>query len=1061
MSSTTFDREFVETVTSTVLESRLTGLCFDSVSKIVKWLAIGVYTTTATYVIYREVKFVKALWDHSGIAPYDHNSSTTKLGRVLQRCIVDLTRINISSPLYPLDSLRTQNPRRIGDNGHPVSGAVRDAARRMIDEAIYISGGQKYEINPSNHSHASLRSHFHFAVGDLSQQFADDPVPNDALIVGIDIDYYLSDPDVLLRHCRPVLLHTFNPTKVGGMDGDSPFTIEDNMVKYQVSGGGEWKHRVWDWCAPGEYISSSVYLNWSTWFKTLPLRLLGFEKVAYHKIHHARPWLNCPDRAFVYTMPQVALWRHTLLPFDIRVRQLKHIDYKDVKPGWNRINYVTPDNELVSNIGREGEQLSITIKKEHLDLMIGMKAPQAVAARLISLKYGDDPLLMALVQQYYLGTATAQTMKFLIGRPIRQSKNPDAHWPVSLEAELPEISMRKYSTPVLSNAMMAPMINRWEVMSESIERRVTFVANNVIPSDFYARQAKRFVDALIGGKTNLHPLSIEDTIERLNKPSQRLAFKQIVETLDVTPRELIDSFIKNEPCSKSPRLISGFADFRFIVMVSRFTFAFSDAILKSGEHNWYIPGRTPSEIADIVCNYVTDNDGNVGETDYSNLDGTVSQWLQRNVAQAAMVRAFSSEYRFEIVNFMDTIIHCPARAKKFGFKYDPGVGVKSGSPTTTDHNTLYNAFVEFVAHTMSLGNNVDAKLIMSMIGPKYGDDGLSSNGVKNQIQKVAKALGLNIKYEKFDPESGLSFLARVFVDPFNTNTSITDPLRCLRKIHLTTRNPTVPIADACCDRVEGYLATDSLTPLVGDYCRAMLRLYTPSAGTALERSRRKTYKTEKPYWLTADGSWPQNAADKDAMFNVLCHRTQIHPEVVTSLIERLANITTPFDPIITEHNDAAVNTQTIDVDGADGSVGTSLEITDIQNAKQIRANPSTSRESFQSRKSGTQHEPGRRPRRRPKGPKQPHVVRESERHQGDQGSNITARKADRASLSDRSTPTNPGRHGRQVQGDGNQDRGAGKTNRPPNGSRPNKGGPYKGSRVWTPKRNQTERNHAG
>nr|UUA80603.1 RNA-dependent RNA polymerase [Covert mortality nodavirus] len=1032
------------------MTARLTGLCFDTVVKVGKSLAIGVYATTAVYATYRSAIVIKALWNHAGIAPYDHSSSTLKLGRVIQRCVVEYTRRVISSPLYPLDSLRTQKPRRIGDNGHPLSGAVRDAARRMIDEAIFISGGQKYEINPSNHSYSSLKSHFHFAVGDLSQQFADDPVPNDALIVGIDIDYYLSDPDFLLRHCRPVLLHTFNPIKVGGMDGDSPFTIQDNMVKYQVSGGGEWCHRVWDWCAPGEFISSTVYLDWSTWFKTLPLRLLGFEKVAYHKVHHARPWLNCPDRAFVYTMPQATLWRHRSLPFDINVRQLKTIDYKDVRPGWNRIDHVTPENQLVSNIGREGEQLTITIKKEHLDLMIGMKSPQAVSARLISLQYGDDPILMALVQQYYLGTATANTMKFLIGRPIRQSKNPEAHWPASLEAETAEISMRKYSSPVLSNAMMAPMINRWEVMSESIERRVTFVANNVIPSDFYAKQAKRFVDVLIGSSPKLHPLSIEDTIERLCKPSQKLAIRQIIETLDVTPRELIDSFIKNEPCTKSPRLISGFADFRFIVMVSRYTFAFSDAILKSGKHNWYIPGRKPSEIADIVCNFVTENDGDVGETDYSNLDGSVSMWLQRNVAQSSMVQAFDSKYRFEIIHFMDTIINCPARAKKFGFRYDPGVGVKSGSPTTTDHNTLYNAFVEFVAYAMLFGSNFSASTIMDMIGPKYGDDGLNHNRVKPFINKVANALGLSIKYEKFNPEIGISFLARVFVDPFNTNTSITDPLRCLRKIHLTARNHSVPLADACCDRVEGYLVTDALTPLVGDYCRSMIRLYGGAASSQLVRLKRKTSNSEKPYWLTNDGSWPQNAADKDAMFNVLCARTQIHPETVNSLIERLANITTPFDPIITEFNDAASNSNTIGVDGPVGSVGTSFERQAIENAKQIRANPSTSRQGIQSRERGSQPNRRRRPGGRPKGPPQSDCMRQPQRDQGLQGRDIADGQADSGSVPNRSAPSNESRPRRQAQGHGGPARRSTQNDRAPNGSRQNQRGSHQGPQRRSP-----------
>ena len=141
--------------------------------------------------------------------------------------------------------------------------------------------------------------HFHFAVGDLAQDFRNDTPADDAFIVGVDVDYHVTEPDVLLEHMRPVVLHTFNPKKVSGFDADSPFTIKKNLVEYKVSGGAAWVHPVWDWCEAGEFIASRVRTNWREWFLQLPLRMLGLEKVGYHKIHHCRPWTDCPDRALV------------------------------------------------------------------------------------------------------------------------------------------------------------------------------------------------------------------------------------------------------------------------------------------------------------------------------------------------------------------------------------------------------------------------------------------------------------------------------------------------------------------------------------------------------------------------------------------------------------------------------------------------------------------------------------------------------------------------------------------------------------------------------------------
>jgi hypothetical protein len=941
---------------------------------------------------------ISKFWGYAAIAPYPQ-SGGNRVTRGLQRAVIDMTKTPIKHKFYPLDSLRTVTPRRASENGHAVSGAVRDAARRLIREAIAAVRGTQYELNPSHNSSIGDRNHFHFAVNDLSQDFRNDDAGEDSYIVSIDTDYYVTEPDVLLEHMRPVVMHTFNPKKVCGFDADSPFTIRNNMVEYKVSGGAAWIHPVWDWCETGEYITSRVRLTWMQKLMRLPLSLLGLHQVCYHKIQHCRPWTDCPDRALVYTLPQYKVWKFRWIQCEINTRELKRITYQDnTKPGWNRLEYVSEDNKLMVSLGREGEHAQVTIEREKLDMLSGLGATQSVNARLIGMGH-KDPLETSLIVQYYTGKKVVTPIVSTIYKPTM----PRVHWPVTSDADVPEVSARQYTRPIISDCMMMPMIKRWETMSESIERRVTFVANDKRPNDRIAQIVEEFVDLVNGGVCDLVPLDFEETIHRLNKPSQQLQLRAVFEIIGVEPRELIESFNKNEPGMKSSRIIYGFSDILFILKVSRYTLAYSDSVLHA-EHNkhWYYPGLNPEQIVDGVCTFVSDCDGQVIETDFSNLDGRVSGWMQRNIAQKAMLRAFKPEFRQDIISFMDTIINCPAKAKRFGFRYEPGVGVKSGSPTTTPHNTQYNACVEYTA-LKSEYPEARPEDIFQLIGPKCGDDGLARATIQKSINRAARAYGLELKVERYNPEVGLCFLSRIFVDPLNTNTTMQDPLRTLRKLHLTTRDPTIPLADAACDRVEGYLCTDRLTPLISEYCQMVLRLYGPQASANDVRDARRSRNKEKPYWMTCDGSWPQHPQDAQLMKQILVNRTGIDMDKVDHLIGRFAAMNDVWEQITYDTESSSVS-HTIDEEGVvPGSVDESF--TKLNDAKQTRANPGTSRPRPRRNVESNNNELSGRTQQRASGSRQPAGLSKQIKVNNQQNGNLTVRKTNSDSLPRRSGPT--------------------------------------------------------
>jgi len=869
---------------------------------------------TITYFYWRRVV------GYVAIGPYP-TVVDNPFSRGLQRSLVDWTKRDLSLAWFPLNSFIGTGKRRV-ENGHAISGAVRDSARELITMAILAIGRKKFEFSPARQSEPDGAVHQHYAAGDLHRTVSEDVPDNDSVIVGIDIDYYVRDPGVLLGYGLPVILHTFNPVAVAGTDGDSRFRIQGGEVIYDVSGGSSWKHQVWDWCAYGEFVETEmVPLTWAQWALKYCGRLVGLQRRVYHKIHYARPWEECPHRALVWCMPAYSCWRSMWIGNDLGARELKRVAYQSAsRPGWNTL-VSQEGSKLNISFGREGDDLQVTMPKEHVDVLLGLSTAQSVTSRMLGLGY-KDPAMLALFGQFYSGKPANVDNVPRVGNPI----TPRVHWPVAMEADLPEVTARVYSNPVVNTDNCVPMVKRWEVLSNSLERRVTDVRNNKVPHKRYANFAKEFVSLVVPHEGVGVPYSLEETATMLDKPSQVLAVKQVWETADMEPRRLIESFVKNEPCAKSPRIISSYADMRYLLSFSRFTLAFRDEVLHA-EHNqhWFCPGSTPQGIADKVTEYVRSVETPI-EGDYSNMDGTVSEWLQRHVMNATYHRHFAAEYRAELTRYTEMLIRCPARAKRFGFRYDAGCGVKSGGPTTCDCNSHVPCFCMYCAIRIVMPE-LTPEEAFRLVGLCFGDDSLFEERFRRKFVQVAEDLGLLLKVERFKPETGVTFLARVFPDPFKTNTSFQDPLRTWRKLHMTFRDPTIRLADAATDRLEGYLVTDPFSPVTSAYARAMTRYYgseSPEKASALEvRQARRSATREKPYWLTVGGSWPQAEEDFELMLQCAAARTGFDAETLRATHHQLEETHDPWgDFTLTSDPEVSHLVGTLDEDAqpAEGTV---------------------------------------------------------------------------------------------------------------------------------------------
>lgn len=853
--------------------------------------SVGLVAVTlfGTYAVVKSGIFV---WRYAVIGPYP-SVHTTNPFALINRILVDRSRVNFSMNWYPTNSITNTRPRRATENGHGICGAVRDAARLAIENAVMELGLRVVEISPAARNNPDAAIHQHYAVGDLHRDIQSADLSGGSVLMCIDVDYYARNPTILLGHNAPVVLHTFNPVHVSGMDGDTPFTITNNVVDFAVSGGGAWKHRVWDWTISGEFLKTEMSTNW---WKAI-LSLFGVRKYITHKVHHSRPWDDCPDRAMVWLLPQYTYWSIAWLPSDLNVRTLQYVEYADkLHAGWNRLNSIGIDgdaNALAVSIGREGETTSIRVRRDVFETIMALKSSQSVTSRLLSLKV-NDPVVRAMLNAYHEGRESILPEAPL----ITKSSAVKVHWPHAAEMEMPEISYRAYSSPLVSDCNMVPQIKRWEAASQTIDQRVTFVANNKVPSDMIRNYANEFVKIIVPVAGIGAPYSLESTKELLDKPGQILAVRAIWDTLDIEARRLIEAFMKNEPTMKAGRLISSFPDARFLLQFSSFTLAFRDRVLHSEENkHWFCPGKTPIELSNAVCDYVRSVEG-VIEGDYSNFDGSVSNWAMRYVMNAVYHRYFNVEYHKQLKQYTSAIITSPARMKRFCFSYDAGVGVKSGSPTTCDLNSVLNGFVMYAAvrKTDPTMTPIEA---FQHIGLAFGDDSLFNKRYQKNFNRIADDIGLKLKVEVCTRETGVNFLARVFPDPYTTNTSFQDPLRTWRKLHLTSRDPNVPIDDAALDRLDGYRTTDPLTPVTSNYVNMMTRLCDDHE----RRFERRDHDREKSYWLFSSNTWPQREEDIPLMQRVIACRTGLSEEQLTSICAFLDVCTDRWSPDITINRD--------------------------------------------------------------------------------------------------------------------------------------------------------------
>jgi hypothetical protein len=430
--------------------------------------------------------------------------------------------------------------------------------------------------------------------------------------------------------------------------------------------------------------------------------------------------------------------------------------------------------------------------------------------------------------------------------------------------------------PAITDDVAVAPIRSYNNDAACILNRIDNVANKIRPPSRFDKYKQEFLQLLVPKDVVGRGSNVDAVIvyEKQNNPRQKARNTVQLHNLANHSRS-VKSFQKSE-CGKlggAPRNIST-VDASLTVDLSMYTMAFKEDVMV--KQVWYMPGLKPDEMATRITDYVrrTRSNGSVViETDYTKFDGSISPWL-RQIEFDAM-RLWVTPTKLSHLNELLTHEINNKGITTQGVKYQTRSTRLSGSPLTTIGNTIVNAFVAYAAYREAhTGTSRKFKQrCWDLIGPKYGDDGIDQGA---NFVEVGNLLGLTIKVD--ERVDWVTFCGRAYINPMHTISSVTPCSRVLRKIPVITNND----ADGGRNKVLGYLVTDSMTPVVGQYLRALARVYNYSGEVDVNAIQDRDLAHR-----VRNGAYTFLAEDLDRAIAFMAQDMGVTPEDIVRIIDKL------------------------------------------------------------------------------------------------------------------------------------------------------------------------------
>lgn len=690
-------------------------------------------------------------------------------------------------------------PIRVAVNhSHANCASMRATAHQWIIRFIRRSGLQPYEVSFSNRSNA-YGFHKHYVPRDFKWNEQCDPITSSHAFVMIDVDFH-TDMDTWGSFGRPLLLYTFDIRSLKYVDSEVDMFFDGKDLQMSVRGGSRYCHPLWDYS--NDYVSFGG-----------------------NTFQIDRKILPC-HRAIVLLSPANTMHLAPLL---------------------KRLSTPTTDMFTMSLSNVAGEtQMEILHRLDGESCKLPSKLWTALKERFAaSKKISSGDVDSALKQEGHPDYSGASLLAGALRREFgARDCRADVAYTYQFEDAPLEASLdAPKSVDVVPNPVDAvphvatACLANGQAAEHCRHEAIKNVAKILPPT--YAAYAEEFMSFV--PEFQIEPVSTEFVMEKQTKGQQKTR-NQMAQN-DGLPEDLkVKAFVKSEayPTTKDPRNISNVST-GYQISLSRFTYAVKYGALM--KQHWYYPGLSLEEIAKRVsefCNRSYKDSKGLVETDFSRYDGTISEALRRNVEFAFYKRVLSKDAWRKFYSLAVKELDCPGTAG--GRKYNPQGSRLSGSPLTTDGNTIISAFIDYCGNRLA-GQSMEEA--WKNIGPKFGDDGISYT---NESEQVSKDLGLSLKCVKRDPCGRVGFLGRLFPIASSSDGSLQDPARVWYKLCFTLNGNGIPELRA---KWDAFLRSDKHTHYLSSFCQNALRITAAYATADVEN-----------YWsVYTTGQWPQYEAE--------------------------------------------------------------------------------------------------------------------------------------------------------------------------------------------------------
>jgi hypothetical protein len=650
---------------------------------------------------------------------------------------------------------------------------------------------------------------FHWAkdLAGTPVEFHFDPKKHASVFV--DTDEHMDMPHFLAKNPGTHFICTFQPTAAAQGEGEYSFRfLKDNRVQYNVSGGAEYVHHVWDYSGDTIIVEDKSFMQ-----KTV---------VAYHMDrkaiddHHCIVMLTLIGR---FDIP-------TLMPTSVCIegRRLKRLE---PVCGNHVVLDVVRQDGLYRSVGILGAHLSVTLLKTRLDAVhaVAITAKSAITPGMVDSNI-SEPSKNGM-PEYKLAPGQAHIIASYLrdGVPLF----PPMVYPPS-ECVIP-IWYDKYGSEsrIPLSGFGSPLIGPNYVHASDIASE-----NQCISGRVEAFTGRKFQDAirptLAGYMSEFArfvvpeglagtgaPVGHEEVHDRQDRPSQRSILDQ-AEMSGPWYKRIFRTFDKIEEYQKitDPRNITTVTP-EAKLKNSRFMYAFHDQVMMKLKN--YAFNKTPREIAEMIPEILRSATHSV-LADGSRFDGHVTR-LARILERIIMFRFFRPEWYAELNETLDEQIGLPGVTRE-GRLYASFYTRGSGTLETSDFNSLLSMFIGYCAwrNTVVDGQKCSPELAWANLGIYGGDDSLEGAVDPKALKKSAELMGQDYEIEVVQRGCrGVNFLNRWFGPDVWTGdcNSMANPKRLLAKLWIGPTNLPNPI-ERFAERISGYYRMDRNSPVIGKIC---------------------------------------------------------------------------------------------------------------------------------------------------------------------------------------------------------------------------------------------------